>query len=361
MTKLSKTTFIGIDKAIIKGFTIKLLDMAKLSLQPNIRLYEDIIGIPVATAEEEGRGINIGYLKITDDEMFNTLAVGIKKNKGAILSYSFVDLPIKKGSSNLLPLTTAEYIKHIQELQEHLKQKYGLYIDFTTAYFDEIEINKTAIMDKPFKDYGYILSLMASLVPSKYETTLYKKKNVSRKRELKEICFYNGSIKGKLYDKTQQLQEHLKIVIDNNYMRIEYTLKGQRKVETALGSRELYKLSDEVIKTFLDKQINTDLITPLQKYIKFSSSKLMAMAINEVKSNRRWVKSFILKAKASTCSSALEEEELPLLIDMEQVKAIIKHINPSNASRNLKQVEELQEKNYINNFNNFKEIIDKFL
>ena len=363
MTKLSKSTFIGIDKAIIKGFTITLMDMDKLTLQPNIRLYEDIVGVAVPTSKEEGVGINIGYLKITDDEVFNTLAIGIKKNKGVILKYSYIDLPINKGSSNLLPLDAIEYAKHIQQLQEHLKEKYGLYIDFSKSYFDEIEINKTALMDNPFKDYGYILSFMASLVPSKYETSLYKKRNNNRKRELKEICFYNGSLQGKLYDKTKQLQEHLKITLENNWMRIEYTLKGQRKVESALGSRDLFKITDEAIKDFLDKQINADLIAPLQKYIKLSSKKLLLMATQEKEADKkRWTKNFLLKAKASTCTTSLEEEDLPLLVDLEQAKACIKELAPSHASRTFKRLEkELEDKTYINNLKNFQEIIAKFM
>ena len=251
----------------------------------------------------------------------------------------------------------------LNRIKDYLLDIYGLDIDFSNAYYDLIELNKTAVMDKPFKEYDYLLNLMGKLVPKRYKDRVY---HTDELNILKQVEFYNGSMKGKIYDKTRQLLERFKIVLDKNYMRIEYTLNGSKKIETALGERTINKITDEAIKNFLNEQIERDLIEPLEKHIIEGSKKLITIATALRKKNRNnWVSSLIDKSLNANLlyTSPAGELKVPLLVDTLQIKEAIKKVSGSNAYRNIKTAE----KNYNSfsnsgfNIDNFKEIKNKFL
>ena len=358
------STATGIDKTVIKGFKLNYIDKEKL----NAHVYENVIlqtanyGIIVPTSSDEEE--KIVYLKITDGHLFKYLMLGVKQNRGTLIPYYHLEISISDlTDNNLIPLSTTEYLNIISRIKAYLLDIYGLDVDFTNAYYDEIELNKTAVMDKEFKEYDYLLNLMGKLVPKRYKNRVY---HTDELNILKQVEFYNDSVKGKIYDKTRQLQEKFKIVLDKNYMRIEYTLHGSKKIETALGERAITKVSDEAIKSFLNEQIEKDLIAPLEKHITEGSKKLIAIATALRKKNRNnWVSSLIDKSLNANLlyTSPAGEIRVPLLVDTQQVKEAIKKVSGNNAYRNIKTAE----KNYSSfsnsgsNLDNFKEIRDKFL
>ena len=278
-------TYTGIDKTVIKGFKVLALDKDKLLTHAynNVVLQTADYGIivPSITADKEE---HITYLKITDGHLFNYLVMGVKQKKGILNPYYHLEITISDlTDNNLYPLNITEYLNMLNRIKDYLLNMYGLEIDFTEAYYDEIELNKTATLDGEFKDYNYILNLMGLLVPKRYKNRAYYTDNLNI---LKQVEFFNTAIKGKIYDKSRQLQEKFKIVLDKNYMRIEYTLHGSKKIETALGERAITKVSDVSIKDFLNMQIEKDLITPLEKHITEGSKKLIAIATALRKKNR---------------------------------------------------------------------------
>lgn len=139
---------IGIDKTKVKGFKILKVYKDNLFANNNV-IYKNeypLIAVEVDTDEEV---FEYSYLRITDGNIFNSLVVGTKINRGQINIYSFIDLHIgNKEMSNLEPLTIAEYHSLLERLKAYLEERYGLYIDFTEAKFGEIEINVTAVMDR---------------------------------------------------------------------------------------------------------------------------------------------------------------------------------------------------------------------
>lgn len=347
----------GIDKTKIKGFTVELIDIEKLTSNDNVIFQEKLPGIAVEDIQGEMRSIN--YLKIKDGHIFNTLAIGSKLNKGVPNSYSHIDIHISElTDNNLKPLKVSEYINLLERLKGYLQSRYGLYINLEKAKFEELEINVTAKMDKEFIEYEYLLEQMVYLVPKVYEISPY----IGKDRTLKQYEFFNGSTEAKVYDKTRQLQEKFKISLDKQYMRIEYTLHKPKKIQSCLGTEYIYQMTDQAITDYLKKQINKDLIKPIEKHIKEGDKQILQMAIEEKElDSRKWAKSFVNKAIAERLDK--RTGKLPLVIDQEQLKKAIKKVsNKSNYSRNLARLEaEFNRHPFMkNNIEKLQEIKEKF-
>ena len=349
----------GIDKTKIKGFTVELIDIEKLISNDNVIFQEKYPGVAVEDTQGEIRSIN--YLKIKDGYIFNTMAIGSKLNKGVQNNYSHLDIHISElTDDNLKPLKIIEYINLLERLKSYLKDRYGVYINLEKAKFDEIEINVTALMDREFIEYEYLLEQMVYLVPKIYEISPY----IGKDRTLKQYEFFNGSTEAKVYDKTRQLQEKFKISYDKQYMRIEYTLKNYKKIRASLGTEYIYKMTDEAIIDYLKKQINKDLIKPIEKYIGEGNKQLLKMAMNEKETDsRKWAKSFTGIALSERMDK--RTGKLPLVIDMDQVKNAIKKVstNKSNCNKTLARLQnEFNRHSFMfDNFKKIKEIKSKFI
>lgn len=349
----------GIDKTKIKGFTVELIDIEKLISNDNVIFQEKYPGVAVEDTQGEIRSIN--YLKIKDGYIFNTMAIGSKLNKGVQNNYSHLDIHISElTDDNLKPLKIIEYINLLERLKSYLKDRYGVYINLEKAKFDEIEINVTALMDREFIEYEYLLEQMVYLVPKIYEISPY----IGKDRTLKQYEFFNGSTEAKVYDKTRQLQEKFKISYDKQYMRIEYTLKNYKKIRASLGTEYIYKMTDEAIIDYLKKQINKDLIKPIEKYIGEGNKQLLKMAMNEKETDsRKWAKSFTGIALSERMDK--RTGKLPLVIDMDQVKNAIKKVstNKSNCNKTLARLQNEFNRHpfMFDNFKKIKEIKSKFI
>lgn len=348
----------GIDKTKIKGFTVELIDVEKLTANDNVIFQEKYPGVAMEDTEGENRSIN--YLKIKDGYIFNTLSIGSKLNKGVQNNYSHIDIHISElTDDNLKPLKVSEYINLLERLKGYLQSRYGLYVNFEKVKFEELEINTTALMDRKFIEYEYLLEQMVYLVPKVYEISPY----IGKDRTLKQYEFFNGSTGAKIYDKTRQLQEKFKITYDKQYMRIEYTLKGSKKVKASLGNEYVYKMTDQAITEYLKKQVNKDLIKPIEKHIKECNKQLLQMA-KETKEtdSRKWA--IVLTGKALSERLDKRNGKLPLIIDLEQLKNVIKKVstNKSNCNKTLARLQiEFNRYPFIeNNIEKLQEIKEKF-
>lgn len=348
----------GIDRTVIKGFELGIIQRRVLLSNNNVDYYEKAEGYPVKEWDEEVEYRHIGFLKIVDDPLFKLLRIGVANNKKGHIYYASLEITINdEEKKNLKPLTMAQYLQRIHDIKLHLKDKYGLYIDFKNAYFEELEVNKTAIMDRNFSSYDFLLTNIGYLIPGRYTIATHR-----HQEDLKQLEFYNKSIKGKVYDKTRQLQEQFKLTLDKQYMRVEYCFKDNAKVINAFATRSIYKLKDEDINSFLNKQINKELIKPIRDYITTSNKKLLAMAKQIKKDDKRkWVSMFITSAISERVNK--HNGTLDLVVDIEQLKAVIKQLAPHNYTRTVKNLEKTFSKYpYLkDNLIKLDEITNKFL
>lgn len=351
------TVYYGIDKTKIKGFEIELIDIDKLKSN-NVILKEDKIGILVTDINRKERSIS--YLKITDGHIFNSLTVGVRINKGIPNPYGFIEIHISEiNDNNLKPLSICEYHNLLDRLKLYLEDRYGIYMSFSNARFEDIEVNVTAKMDNQFIEYEYLLDTMAYLVPKSYELRPY----IGTDRTIKQYEFFNKSVKAKIYDKTRQLGEKFKISLEDQYMRIEYKLCKPKKISDSLKTEYIYKIKDEDIKIWLQKQIHKDLIKPIEKHIQQSNKVLMKMAKEEkVKDVKKWTRNFISEAIATKLDK--RNGKLSLVIDIDQIIETIKLISSrSNCSRNIKRLQvDFDRYPYLkSNLNKLEEIKFKFI
>ena len=320
--------YIGIDKTKVKAFKVISIDMHRLKSSKRAIYKEDLFGIAIAT--EKGETISFDYLKITDGYLFNSLILGVKRNKGAINPYSFIEIHISDTEErNLRPFTIAEYHEHIERLKCYLKSQYGMTVDFSEAKFEQIEINITSEMSLQFQEYEYLVNQMVLLAPKRYSLSSY----MDRKRSISQFSFFNKSVQAKIYDKTKQLKDVHGITLSDHYMRIEYTLNKPNKIKVALKSEYIYKVRDKDIKEWITGQICKDLILPIQKHIKRADKILIELAEEEINIDcRKWTRNFLNRAMA--VKEELTNGKLHVVTDIKQVMDIIEKLtSKSNKKR----------------------------
>lgn len=353
-----KNIRVGIDKATVKGFEIIKVDKDKLLSNNNV-IYKNEKPSIVIGVNTDNKVFEYSYLRINDGNIFNSLGVGIKANEGYGNIYSFIDLHIgNEDMFNLEPLTIGEYHSLLERLKSYLKERYGLYIDFTKAKFGEIEISVTAVMNRPFIEYEYLLSQIVYLVPKRYSYTHH----ANKKKAIIQFDFYNKSIKGKIYGEISKLNREHNINVQKHYMRIEYTLCTTKKIKSSLGTDNIYSVNDNIIKEWITSQITKDLIEPIYKHIDEANKELIVMAQQEkINDERKWTRYFLYKALSTKCNE--RSDKLELVTDLEQIKDIIRHLcYKSNRKRTLDRLS-IVEKNYLfakDNFIKLDEIQHKF-
>lgn len=324
---------IGLDKQIIKP-TVEGIDYYKLKSNDNVVIDTEGNTVPI---EDYRTGIQqrISHINIVDDIMFNRLTIGTYKVDMGIGMFCYLDIS-KMGADdcNLVPYTVEGFRKYTDKCIKYIESRYGIRL-YNNGYKGEVmEMNITITLEEKFNNYGYLMELMAKLSPSKkrYKTELY----YDKKNEITGIKLKNKSVSKKIYDKKKQLEteKEVKIVLDNEYMRIEDTLLHQDKIKNVFNTYNISEITDEAIKEYMIKSVNEDLIKPLEKHIAEGNKKLLKIAKAEYKkNNKKWIQSFII--------SALTEEikGVSILVDKQQIIEVMAQMitNKSNYNRALKR------------------------
>lgn len=350
---------LGIDKSKLNNLTINYIDIDKFRSNDNVTLATLpplATGYLIPTANDDY--LNVSYLGITDEALFDKLQVGIKKNKGAINPYALLEITIADSTNNnLIPYSVSDYYSRLERITQYLEQRYGLYISYQDATFSELELNITQKMNESMTAYYHILSLMLNNAPKRYKTrALYTSANGS----LTGLTASNNSTQLKIYDKTHQLDTCFKIKVNGEYMRIEYTLKNSQRIKRALGTTLLSEITDNQIAQFLHTEIEKDLINPLMAHIDYSDKELRKLYKHIRSTTKRgYIKDFILKALSKPLNPQGDQF---LLFDIQQIKNIVSASDKKSKARNIRLIDSLTEEHhrFQNNYEKLHEIIDKF-
>jgi hypothetical protein len=344
----------GIDKSKLYNIKINGISFKKLEANLGACTLQTMGEVMAVLNLDTGNYKEIAYLKIVDEIMFNCLIVGVKKTKGKSIAYVNLDLHIDSiRGDNLEPLNMEEYYILIANVKEYIFDKYGIDLDFTEAKFKELELNVTMLLDRDFTEYEHILKLMTLLAPKRYKAKML---GMDNRNNITTIVLDNKSIDCKVYDKTKQLKVVYKILIDDNCIRIEYTLKTIAKISKDLGGN-IHSLTDKDIKEYLQNRVYEDLIKPTEKHIEEGNKILKKMVKEEQKkAPKKWTRLFLLKSITESI-----DNKIPLVFDIEQVKAIIKEKTKTNYARTIDRLEEeLSSYKYLNNnFTKLNEIKEK--
>jgi hypothetical protein len=132
---------IGIDKTVIKNFTVKSVDMNKLQSESNV---DNVMVLRNCKNRYnyfmEQREDNFNLIKITDNTLFNGLKIDVKKiGENSFIQYATLDLSIKqKGNKNHL-------IKLAKLYRKDQKQWIKSYLMYLVNY--ELKTKKPLLSD----------------------------------------------------------------------------------------------------------------------------------------------------------------------------------------------------------------------
>lgn len=344
----------GIDKSQLRNITIESIDLDTLSKSSAIYNVSDSpVAQPVKLHNSEGY-IKLDRLYIADSKLFNTFTLDYKKEKaGARAYYTILDLaiaPKDAKTDNRFPMSANKYIQKLYIIKEYLINQYGIYTDFTDSKIKKLELNITAKMSHPFTNYKVLFEAIRQERNLKtYPCFMPFEKGL----EYNTYYFYSKVQHMKFYNKTKELHDSFKIEVDDELMRLEYTLIGFDKIKAKLGTVNPLELTDEVIAQFLNESIAEDVFKPINKYISRTNKELSKQYRNLKKQYKRgYIREFAHYANSSDTE----------VFDMQQVLDIAKNdMNKSkNGTYNKRLIDSIMSSQFKGNFKKLEEFRSKF-
>lgn len=344
----------GIDKSQLRNITIESIDLDTLS--KSSALY-NVSDSPVAQSIKLHNSdcyIKLDRLYIADSKLFNTFTLDYKKEKaGARAYYTILDLaiaPKDAKTDNRFPMSANKYIQKLYIIKEYLINQYGIYTDFTDSKIKKLELNITAKMSHPFTNYKVLFEAIRQERNLKtYPCFMPFEKGL----EYNTYYFYSKVQHMKFYNKTKELHDSFKIEVDDELMRLEYTLIGFDKIKAKLGTVSPLELTDEVIAQFLNESIAEDVFKPINKYISRTNKELSKQYRNLKKQYKRgYIREFAHYANSSDTE----------IFDMQQVLDIAKNdMNKSkNGTYNKRLIDSIMSSQFKGNFKKLEEFRSKF-
>ncbi len=319
-----------LDKAVFGNILILGFDDMKKLLNDNI---VEMTNAKVRYITASGQEFN--RLLIESDGIIDRMVAGSKLMCHKRLDYCSLETTVKNSEvGNLACYTLDEYVGQLITIQEHLKNCYGIDADFSNPTVKELEINKTFKLVGNFEDYHRPINLIMSNLPS------YLKNQMGYKKVAKGIIEYqtyyatskksnksNRYLLFKIYNKTKAV-EHI-ILITDSYMRVELRLVGAEKVKKALKTNRLAELSDQIINDYFDKQIESMIVKPFEKWQKDRDKYLVNLMREQRDKDIRHWQTNVLRI--------LQNEEIaqkrPVLLDIEELIPLVDKLDISSKRR----------------------------
>lgn len=325
----------GIDKTVIKNFTVKSVDMDKLLSKGNMDNGVCLRGEKNRyNYFAEQREDNFNLIKISDNTLFNSLKIDVKKVGQQFIQYGVLDLSIKQeGQNNLVPLTVGAYKQKVKAIFKYIRERYGIVCDTSNIKFENIELNVTAQLDGEFESYLRAMKVLMLVAPKSYRNRIIIINHQENKTNQLEIS--NKSIKCKFYDKSEQLKEVYDFDTNKNILRVEYTLLNAEKMKDIFGHNELDKLTDDDIKQFVKSQFEKDFVKRYEGFKAKNKAELIKIAKEYRDKHRQWIREFL-----KYLVNEEVEHEIFLLIDVKDLEEVIKKVDKSHFSRNWKQIKQ---------------------
>ena len=344
----------GIDKSELRNITIESIDFEVLRRSSAVyNTSASDVSLPVKL-HNSNRYITLDRLFIQDDQLFNTFTLDYKKEStGARSYYTILDLAIKPKRArqhNLIPMSANKYRQKLIIIREYLIHNYGLYVSFNESRIKKIEVNITAKMDHSFESY----KMLFEAIRQERNLRVYPYFVPFEKGLAYNTYYFYSKVQHlKFYNKAKELHDSFKIEVDDELMRLEYTLIGFDKIKSKLGTDSPLDLTDEAIADFLNESIKEDVFKPVEKYID-KTDKQLAKKYKQIK--KQYKRGFI-REFAHYCNAKDTD-----IFDIQQVLDIAKRdINKNhNGSRNKKLIDSIMSQSLKNNLDKFAEFKVKF-
>ena len=317
------------DKVVLYNVPVcDVLDLESLETQGIVTVNRSSAAGLVLTSSGEA----FSSLTLDKCALFDAFSVRAGKKDGYPYIYSRLELSIDRGDGtfNLRCWTIDEIKERLREIERYLSDEWGILIDTNCSKFKTIEVNRTLQLDESYPSYVRPLRTMFQLLPKG------KRKNMSEVGGDEHKTFYAGATREiiKAYDKTNQINLKIKTsnleisLIDEQYLRFELTLNS-RKIVDEFGSNEVIRITDDAINSYFDDFIRKNVALRWESF-KQQREKQLKKVIREEwkKSESHFVENLLLRA--------FNEEDktgLPLIMDVDEVKPLLKSIIPKDAQR----------------------------
>lgn len=246
----------------------------------------------------------------------------------------------KNGFGNLNCYSIEEYKRRLEQIKGLIEKK-GIHVDVSNPTIKKLEINRTFRLDGEMPSYERVIDLIMALLPGNTKLSTTSEWANKEKGNIDKNTFYATSKKTaksqcyltmKWYNKTKELKSHYRIILDENYIRLEFTLYGAKKIKKELGTNRFNELSDQKINEWFDKKVKDWIKEPIEKWKKEQQKKVLQIMKECKKADGyKWV---------NKCITRLLNEEIrtrnghkPLILDIEEVIPLVNELYPNGDKR----------------------------
>lgn len=306
-----------------------LLDKMKFYNVELVKIYD------VDTLLEKG----LLTQKNVKGELKNTIYI---KEKGYIFKCGYTGLGdygtletyiVDEEYGNLMCYTVDRYKNHILEIREDLKKSYGIEINTNFLKVSKMEVNKTFPIDGTMGEYERVFELLMAIIPANAKLKVQNTFSNEENGITEENTFYATSNKTgkskcftewKWYNKTKQLFTCYQIRLDENYVRLEITLCGSKRIKAKNGleTNVFFMFSDELINELFNKKIHAWIVEPIKKW-RTEQEKKVKKIMRECKKadGYRWIDSCITRILNDEIKTRTGHK--PLILDIEEIIPLV--------------------------------------
>ena len=245
-----------------------------------------------------------------------------------------------KGFANLNCYTVEEYRKRLEQIKGLIEEK-GIHIDISNPIVSKLEINRTFEIDHEMSAYERVLDLLMSLLPANARLTTTSEWANKEKGNINRNTYYATSkrkstskccISIKWYNKTKELKSQYQIIFEQNYIRLEFTLIGARKIKKELGKNRFNELTDDIINNWFNKKVEEWIRKPVVKWRKEQHKKVLQIMRECKKADGyKWVNKCITRLLNEEISTRTGHK--PLILDVEEVIPLVNELYPNGDKR----------------------------
>lgn len=331
---------IGIDKTVLGN--IKLLDIDVERFQKRQEALEKKQFAVLEMFEDAAGERRIRKLLIKD-KLLGQLSIEYKKTNldGKYRTITSLHIVSSANGNNLQNMDVASYYKRVREVVAGYQDLYGIQLDISQARLKKIEINATFELKEVFQKYKRVVLLMMSNAPDRYRDAYSNTVKIHFWNEIKDdsvrletALVKNHTTELKVYNKMKQLKDckYVSDNVDEDVMRIEYTLKDERMIERQTGG--FHNLSDRKLKVIFWNNFQRDFIYQYKNWEKQNYQELKAVIEKHLADNKQdWCSRFFRDIRQSEVI-----HNKPLLFDIGDIKQILEHVDVQNPSRSYQRL-----------------------
>lgn len=368
---------IGIDRTVLFEFLVRSVNedvlcrtVADFGINETDRYVSVTYDDKSPIVLEDGK--HLAKLEVRDHR-FGRISVSFTRNNlnGRQYTDAKLELMVSDTGNNVQNLTSDEYKLRVADVFQLLKIEYGIDVDFSEIRVKKMELNATFYLDEAYEKYQRAILLLIRNVPAKrygghscnnavkYATWHEATQNFDR---LETVLVKNSSVELKIYNKGKHLKD-LGLIDSTakDIMRVEYTIKDHRILDTFFGDNLVASLDDEKIKGLFKKYFNRDVVAQYYNWAARNHEILTELVKKHRAEHNKWTGYFFREVRQLEAVQGL-----PALFDLNDLYKVFRQLEPKSGRNARKKFNKLKkqavyEQDLIGHTDRVREIIMKVM